>query len=152
VSETNIILKPSLVRAFTKVLLVILLSCVLGGIDDRYRHGHWWSIGYIESLGIPILLMPTLVCIGFVPRRIEYSESEFYLERRLRGVITLPWTDLYSYGTGNGVFLLRFENVNTLQIFAGAFERNEWKAFLKFLNENYPDRKASFWFGPNPIR
>jgi hypothetical protein len=96
--------------------------------------------------------MPTFVCIGFVPKRIEYSDDEFYLERRLWSGFTLPWSDLYSYGTGNNVFLLRFENVSTIQIYAGAFDRKEWKAFVAFLNENYPDKKASFWFGPRPIR
>lgn len=125
---------------------------MLGAIDDRYTHGVWWSIGYVESLGIPLLLMPTVVCIGFVPRWIEYSETEFYLERRIGGGFALRWDDLYPYGNGRGVFLLRFEDVDAIQIYAGAFKRREWKAFLAFLNENYPDRKASFWFGSRPIR
>lgn len=151
-NETTTILKSSLIRAFTKVLLITLLVSVVGGVVDRYRRGHWWSVGYIESLTIPLWLMPTFVCIGFVPKRIEYSETEFYLERWIGSGYTLQWRDLDSYGTGNNVFLLRFDNVNTIQIYAGAFKRMEWKAFLAFLNENYPDRKASFWFGPRPIR
>lgn len=151
-SESNILLKPSFARAFTKVLLVTLLFTVLAGVQDRYRRGHWWSIGYSESLAIPLLLTPAFVCVGFVPKRIEYSDAEFYLERWIGGGFTLQWKDLYSYGTGHNVFLLRFEGVNTIQIYAGAFEKREWKTFLAFLNENYPDRKASFWFGPKPIR
>jgi hypothetical protein len=68
------------------------------------------------------------------------------------GVRTLPWTQLYAYGTGENVFLLQFTGVSTFQIFAGAFPREEWRAFQSFLTTNYPDKKASFWFGPKEIR
>ena len=119
---------------------------------QRYSTGHWWSADYFASLTIPVLLMPTFVCLMFVPRRIQWSATEFELQPRFGRARTLSWTQLYAYGTGRGVFLLQFRDVHTFQIFAAAFDRDQWQALRDFLAANHPDKKASFWLGPKAIR
>jgi hypothetical protein len=88
----------------------------------------------------------------FVPRRIQWSATEFQIQPRFGRAKTLPWTQLYAYGSANNVFLLQFSDVSTFQIFAGAFPRDEWRAFRSFLMTNHPDKKAWFWLGPKAIR
>ena len=150
--QTDIILKPSLTRAFAQVLLLTLLVVVIAAVSEWYRSGLWWSADYCVSLSIPMLLMPTFVCLMFVPRRIVWSSSEFQIQPRFGASQKLPWTQLYAYGRGRGVFLLQFTDVGTFQIYTGAFSRSEWRAFRLFLTSNYPDMKTSFWFGPKAIR
>jgi hypothetical protein len=151
-NETTQTLRPNLTRAFFRVLFVCLALVPIAAVADRYRLGHWWSPGYVASLIIPLLVMPTAVCLMLVPRRIQWSAIEFTVEPRFGRPQTLPWTQLYAYGSGNNVFLIQFTGVSTFQIFAGAFSRDEWRAFRSFLATNYPDKKASFWLGPKAIR
>jgi len=145
-------LAPSIPRAFVRVFFQCLLVAAVAAVSERYRNGHWWSPDYIASLAIPLLLMPTLVCLMFVPRRIQWSEREFLIQSRFGAPRSLPWTQLYAYGSGNNVFLLQFSGVATLQIFSGAFDPVQWKALQAFLATTHPDKKALFWLGPKAIR
>src|SRR5205085_12023851 len=145
-------LVPNLTRAFLRVLAVCLAVTAVGAVADRYRVGHWWSPDYFASLGIPLLLMPTAVCFMFVPRHIRWSASEFEVQPRFGRAQVLPWTQLYAFGNSNNVFLIQFRDVPTFQIFAGAFDREQWRVFRAFLTTNHPDKKASFWVGPKAIR
>jgi hypothetical protein len=96
--------------------------------------------------------MPAFMCLMFVPRRIQWSATEFQIQHRFGRGHSLPWTQLHAYGCGNNVFLLQFAEVSTFQIFAGAFSRREWRAFRSFLTTHYPGKKAIFWLGPKAIR
>lgn len=145
-------LTPNLSRTFVRVFLFLFLVIAVASVWQRFHDGHWWSANYFASLAIPLLLMPTFVCLMFVPRRIQWSATKFQIQPRFRRAQTLPWTQLYAYGSGNNVFLLKFTGDSTFQIFAGAFPREEWRAFQSFLTINHPDKKARFWLGPNPIR
>lgn len=145
-------LTPNLPRAFVRVFLTVSFIAAIAAVSERYHDGHWWSADYFASLPIPLLLMPTFVCIAFVPRRIQWSAVEFEIQPRFGRTQNFPWTQLYAYGSGNGVFLLQFSGVSTFQIFAGAFRRNEWRTFRSFLKTKHPDKKAWFWLGPKAIR
>jgi hypothetical protein len=145
-------LTPNLPRAFVRVFLLVFLVTAIAAVWQRYHDGHWWSADYFASLVIPLLLMPTFVCLMFVPRCIHWSATEFQIQPRFGRAQTLPWIQLYAYGSGNNVFLLQFTGVSTFQIFAGAFPRDEWRAFRSFLTTNHPDKKARFWLGPKAIR
>jgi hypothetical protein len=150
--QTSQTLLPNLTRAFVGVFFVCLPFISLAAIFDRYRLGHWWGLDYIISLGIPLLVLPSAVCLMFVPRRIRWSTAEFEIQPRFGRTRTLPWAQLYAYGTGNNVFLLRFTDVPTFQIFAAAFDRNQWRSFRDFLATKHLDKRASFWLGPKAIR
>lgn len=151
-SQTTQTLLPNLTRAFLRVLFVCLALIPFGAIAERYRLGYWWSPGYFASLAIPLLVMPTAVCLIFVPRHIKWSATEFEIQPRFGRVRTLPWTQLYAFGSGNNVFLIQFKDVPTFQIFAGAFDREQWRALRAFLTTSHPDKKASLWLGPKAIR
>jgi len=96
--------------------------------------------------------MPTFVCLAFVPRRIEWSEAEFKIQTRFRQARTFPWERLCAYGNGRGVFLLEFNDCQTFQIYAGAFQNKQWQEFQTFLERNHPDKKNSYWIGAKAIR
>ena len=150
--QTSKTLTPNLARAFLRVFLLILFVSAIVAVFERYDNGQWWSADYFASLVIPLLLMPICVCLMFVPRRIRWSATEFEIQLRFGRIQTLPWTQLYAYGSGYNVFLLQFTGVSTFQIFAGAFRRDEWLAFRSFLTTNHPGKKPSFWLGPKAIR
>lgn len=136
---------PSFSRVFVRIFLIVLFLIAIGAVSDRYRTGHWWSADYFASLAIPLFLSPACIWFMFVPRHIKWSAAEFQIQPRIRRGQTLPWTQLYSYGSGNNVFLLEFTGVSRFQIFAGAFNHDEWQNFRSFLTANYPEKKASFW-------
>ena len=151
-NATTQTLLPNLTQAFLRIFCVLLALIAFGAIADRYRLGHWWTADYFASLIIPLLLMPTAVCLMFVPRRIRWSPTEFEVQPRFGRAQVLPWTQLYAFGNGNNVFLIQFRDVPTFQIFAGAFDREQWRVFRAFLTTNHPDKKPSFWVGPKAIR
>jgi hypothetical protein len=150
--EQTTTLTPSLARAFVRVFLTLLLLITIVAIIERYDTGRWWNPDYFVSFAIPLVVGPIAVCLMFVPRRIRWSATEFQIQPKFGSVQTLPWTLLYAYGPAYNVFLLQFTGVNTFQIFAGAFRRDEWRAFRSFLKTNHADKKAHIWLGPKAIR
>ncbi|XHR29088.1 MAG: hypothetical protein ACFUZC_00700 [Chthoniobacteraceae bacterium] len=146
------VLQPSFSRAFVRILAEIMLACAVGAVWERYRLGYWWSVDYMASLLILLLVFPVIVCVMFVPRRFDWCETELKIQLFLRREKVVPWNRLYAYGTGNNVFLLQFEGLSTFQIYAGAFKSAEWKEFRAYLTATYPRKKARFWLGPKAIR
>jgi hypothetical protein len=146
------LLTPSFFRSSTKVLIGLLAITVAGYLWDGYHDKNWWGAGYIESLSIPFVIAPVLVWFIFVPRRLEYSDSEFVIDRRFTSICSLPWSQLCYYGKGNNVFMIQFEGRQAFQFFAGAFSKSEWAAFLAFLSDRFPDKKASGYIGARMFR
>ena len=130
----------------------MLFVSALADYYQYYKSGHWWDSNYCATLIIPFLLMPTFVCLMFVPRRIEWSEIEFKIQTRFGQTRMFPWEQLYAYGSGKGVFLLKFDDVSTFQIYAAAFNSGQWQQFKTFLDRNHPDKEASYWIGTKPIK
>jgi hypothetical protein len=141
------ILNASFVRAFTKTLTTLLVVSSAAYLWDGYYDGKWWDVGYIESLSIPLVIFPVIVWFMFVPKRLEYSESDFVIDRRFAKICTLPWSQLRYYGPGNNVFMIQFEGRQAFQLFAGAYGRSEWAAFLAFLSNRFPHQRASGYLG-----
>jgi hypothetical protein len=151
-AESMNTLAPSLLRAFIRVFLLILAVTTFGAVYQRYSSGVWWSPDYFVSLIIPLLFVPTCVCLMFVPRWIRWSKSEFHIQPRFGAPRCLSWATLYAFGNCNNVFLLQFTGVATFQILAGAFDPVQWKAFRAFIDTNHSEKKALLWLGPKAIR
>src|ERR1700690_2452729 len=110
---------PSFARVAIRWGGTVILVSVLAYFYQGYREGKWWDASYIASLGIPITFMPVAVWFMFVPRFLEYSETEITIVTRL-GKYTYSWDDLYCYGVGNGVFKIKFSgDSQPCQIYSG---------------------------------
>jgi hypothetical protein len=114
-----------------------------------FGQGKWWTLDYIYSLGIPVVLSPVIVWFMFVPRRIEYSDTQITISTLL-GTQTYAWSDLYCYGTGRGVYKIQFTgDSQPYQIFAGAYSDQEWSQLVALMNTRFPDRvQSGFSIGP----
>ena len=145
------VLLPSLSRTILRVLLSVLAVTVLGAVIQRWQTGYWWEAGYDASLAIPVTLFPLAVYFMFVPRRIEWSSSEFFI-RTWGRTETFPWERLFAYGSGRGVFMLQFSGSATFQIYSGAFEPAQWRELRQFLVTTFPTKQSRFWIGPRAIR
>lgn len=148
-SETENVLAPSFVRAYWRVLLVVLIVLPLSAVNDRYRLGHWWDTSYWLQVIAVILLFPLPVYLMFTPREIRWSFEGFEITPRLGQPRKLSWTELLAYGDGRGVFMLQFANARRIQFFAGAFDPVQWRQFKSFLEANHPGKKPS-WFATWP--
>jgi hypothetical protein len=148
VNDSSIVMKSSLARAVANISLGMLIFGALTAIGTYYRHGHWPTLFDVEGFMLAMVLMATVVCLAFRPRSIAYDEEGVQIENIFGRTRTLRWLDLYSYGNGNNVFFLKFEDASNIQILPGGFKRTEWKAFIEFLNREYPDERAHFWGAP----
>ena len=145
-------LHPSFARAAASVLAVVAAFTAATYFWQGYHEHHWWTRDYIVSLLIPFTIMPLAVCIMFVPRRLEFSETHFTIQLPFRRLYTIAWVDLEHYGSGENVFMMQFSDVGTFQIFAQAFRRSEWRMLKNFLSATFPERKASGYFGDRMFR
>ena len=145
------VLSPSFLRALVRVFLTTLAIVPISAVLQRWQTGHWWSLGYCLSLSLPITIFSLVVCIGFVPLRVEWSPTEFFIRTRAR-TGTFPWEQLHAYGPAYGVFLLQFSGAATFQMHVGAFKPAEWQAFSQFLATTYPSKRARLWVGPFSVR
>ena len=94
--------EASLGRASARLLLEPLALAMFSALVSRGFDGPWWSSGYVASLAIPLLILPTVVCFFLVPRSIGWTSAEFQLCPLLGRVETLPWSRLCSLGHGRG--------------------------------------------------
>ena len=145
-AHTRRVLVPSFTRALVRVFLSTVAVAVASGFLQRWQTGQWWSFGYCLSLLIPLTIFPLVVCVAFVPRRIEWSEAEFFIQTRAR-TGRFAWEQLHAYSSsdrGFGVYLLQFTGAATFQIYLGAFEPAQWGALREFLVTTYPSKRATF--------
>jgi hypothetical protein len=145
-------LHSSFIRAGASVLAAIALLTGATYFWQGYHENHWWARDYLISLLIPFTIAPFAVCIMFVPRRLEFSDTHFTIQLPFRRLYTMEWEDLDYYGSGPNVFMMQFSGVGTFQIFAQAFRRSEWRTLKTFLSTKFPDRKASGYFGDRMFR
>ena len=90
-------------------------------------------------------MMPLIVYVAFTPRRIEWSDTEFFIQLRLDNGRSFTWQQLKAFGDGNNVFVLRFHDARAYQIDFRAFDRAEWQVFLTFLRSQHPDKRSKSW-------
>jgi len=139
--------EPKFWRVALRVGATVIAVSIAGYFLQGWQQHGWWSLGYIESLSIPVAIMPVAVWFMFVPGWFEYSEDEISLRTLLRQG-TYSWDMLDAYGPGRGVFMIQFKgDSGAYQIFSGAYSRAEWQAFSSFLETRFPDRKTSFSIG-----
>jgi hypothetical protein len=144
--------KPSFWRVVLRVGSAVVVFSVIGYFLQGWQEHKWWSLGYIESMSIPVVIMPVAVWFMFVPSWFQYSEEEISLRTILRQG-TYAWDMLDAYGPGPNVFMLQFKgDSGAYQIFSGAYPRKEWQAFKKYLEIRFPERKCSFSIGGRLIR
>jgi hypothetical protein len=107
------------------------------------------------TLAIPFTLLPILIYLGFVPRRLRYNAKNLEFASRFTGVVLLPWTNMLHWGSGNHAFLIEFDKQilqrGTLQICLWFYSRQTRNEFKNFLTANFPDRKTCIWFGVHGI-
>ena len=145
-------LEPSFLRVFLRVGTLVVAASVIGYLWQGIHEGKWWTLGYIASLAVPVVLMPVAVWFMFVPSFFEYSEEEISLRMLFREG-TYAWDMLDAYGPGRGVFMIQFKgDTGAYQILAGAYSRREWQAFRTLLETRFPDQRSSFSIGGRLIR
>jgi hypothetical protein len=140
-------LRPSFLRCVAWVTLGLVVVTAATYFWEGYREHHWWTRDYILTLLVPFAIVPVVVWFMFVPRRLEFNDSEFTIQYPFRPLHILEWADLKYYGPGPNVFMIEFIDVGTFQIFPRAFRRSEWRLLKNFLSTTFPDRKASGYFG-----
>jgi hypothetical protein len=136
-------LHPSFLRATASVLASMVAVAAAGYFWEGYHNHHWWSRDYLLSLLIPFAIMPAVVCVVWVPWRLEFSPTELTIQFLFRPLHTIEWDDLHYYGWFRGVYGLQFRTSGTLTFYPQALPRREWRAFKTFLRTTFPERKAS---------
>lgn len=135
-------LRPSFIRCAFAVAVSLLFVSAIAYFLDRYQETNW-PREYMLTLLIPFAIAPTLVWFMFVPKRLEFSETQFTIQFPFRPLHTLDWSDLEYYGAGENVFMIQFASIGTFQIFGQAFRRNDWRLLRNFLRSTFPDKRAS---------
>jgi len=134
-------LRPSLTRIFISIDSFILIVIVFGYFQQGYMDGKWWTMGYICSFSILLVVAPLLVWLIWVPRVLEYSESHIRVVTIWRESLE-PWNQVKSYGYGTGIFTLRFKHkFQGYQIWSEAYSDSDWGRFTDYLETCLPDRE-----------
>jgi len=97
-------------------------------------------------------VMTLFVCLMFIPRELEYDADWFQCSPPFRRPCSYVWKNLEAFGWGEGVFLLKLRSRDALLISGCAFRRREWRAFLKMLRSEHPEKKCSHWINVTPVR
>jgi hypothetical protein len=140
VEDTPVDLKPRFWRTvswFYLVWFVLLGLSHIAGARVKPTGGLYITL---ISIATPPAVIGSLIWFFFVPRRLEFSNTDIMIKPALESLRTLGWEELESYGPGRGVFILRFSGCSPFQIFTLGFRRSEWRLLKRFLHENFPDR------------
>jgi hypothetical protein len=142
-------LTPSFLLVALKVGLVIMLVSLVPFFSQGHIWEQWSGWDSILPLAAPTIIAPILVWFMFVPRSLEFSETEIAIITLL-GKHSYPWTELYCYGSGRGVYKIQFSgDFQPYQIFSGAYPSEEWSKLIEFMKTSFPEReRASFSLGP----
>ena|ERR1017187_6281138 len=143
---------PSFWRASGMVLAACLAVTFATYLLQGYNGGKWWSLGYTASLLIPITFAPLFVWFAFVPKLLEVTDDTISIGFYFRGSHTFSWQELTFWGSGQAVFMMRFDKRLTFQIFASAYPSDQWSRFIGFLFLRFPERKAHGWLAIWPFR
>ncbi len=136
-------LHPSFFRAAIVLLIWFVGLAAATYFWQGYYQHHWWSRDYFLTLLIPFALLAIVVCLVWVPWRLEYSDTELTIQFLFRPLHVLAWEDLQYYGWFRGVYGLQFHNEGTFTFYPQAFPHREWRTFKGFLFTTFPERKAS---------
>ena len=144
-------LNPSFPRlalsAFRLMFAVALVAYFFQGFVEH----KWWSLQYCLTLLIPIVVMTVAVWFMFVPKYLRFDNNHIQFQFFLRPAYGLLWSDLYRWGNIRNVLILQFTGGKSVQIAPSAYTPKDWSALTDLLRQNFPDRKARFWFGDRAI-
>ena len=142
-------LHPSFLRVLLKVGVFLGISLGFCYVASGHaRSDSQTTFDDISGIAVACILFPTFIWFAFVPKVIEFSDREITLETFL-GKSTYTWdSDLYCYGPGRNVFMIKFApDRQPYQIFAGAYSGEEWKKLTDLLNARFSDRKMAYYVG-----
>ncbi len=123
------------------MLLVTLVS-------NWLHHAAFDPTLFDPTLAIPFTLAPIFVWFAFVPRLLEFSDSQLHVGFWLRPDCSFNWSDLQNFGPGRGLFVLRFGDAGSLSLFSQAYPSGEWAKLKTFLQNTYPGCASGFWSAP----
>jgi len=142
--------------------LWLFLRTVLGGLVavtlftylwQGFQEDHWWSLDYVLTLAIPIILIPWVVWLAFVPKTFELLDEALHIRFAFRRDQKIDWNELKFWGNGGeATFLLQFQNRRTFQIALVAFPRDQRRQLIDFLKRRFPQREAGGWLGIRGFR
>jgi hypothetical protein len=140
VKDTPVDLKPSFVRTVSGFYLVWFVLLGLSYITGSWvKHAEELYVSLI-AIAIPPAALGSLTWFFFVPRRLEFSNTDITIKPALESLRTLGWDELEYFGPGRGVFILQFSGCSPFQIYTLGFRRSEWRLLKRFLYDNFPDR------------
>ena len=144
VKNAPVDLKPSFLRtvsSFYVVFIALFALSYVTGASSKYA-------GEADNAWIGLIIVPavlgSLIWFFFVPRRLEFSNSDITIKPALESLQIFDWDELEYFGPGRGVYVLQFYGSSTFQIFTFGFRRSQWRLLKRFLYENYPERVGSF--------
>ncbi len=132
------------------------IAIILCYLAQGLTHGNWWTAKKICSFAILIIIVPGIVWFLFVPRLLEFSETEITITTLWRKH-TYPWQELLAYNghRGNGFWALYqifFDSDDTPHnIFLGAYSEEDVLKLNNFIITRFPKQAAAsmLWNGPN---
>lgn len=133
---------PSVQRSTVSVLRVMLIGTVATYFYQGFVAHKWWSVGYVLSLAIPFMIVPTAVWFMFVPGHLEFDDLSLFVQPRFRNMLTLQWSEMIHWGKGQGVFFIRFSGGQIISIFSRAYPPEHWINLTEILSAKFPDRTA----------
>lgn len=151
-------IKPNYIIGFGKIFAeaFITAAVVLGIVS--YLHGEGIRVGH--SLGMAAfagIVIGISVAVIFTPTEITWDEERIRIRALFRVPGDFTWKQLDAWSPAwmtllNGTFLLKFEDRQAYQIARVGFRSGDWKIFQSFLQERFPKKKISLWFGVRPVR
>ena len=140
-------LRPSFLRTLCSFFLVFgALTALFYVFGTSSTHAGDSQETLLGSLLVSTLL-GSLVWFFFVPRRLEFSDTQFTIKAPLGRLQTFRWDELEYFGPGRGVFVIQFLGCSSFQIFTFGFPHSKWRLLKRFLYDNFPDRAGSFSIG-----
>jgi hypothetical protein len=147
---------PHSVATGIGIVLGLMTSVTVAAyfIEGYFRH-HWWTPHYIATFAIPFTIAVVVQYIWFVPRRLCWDHETLEVDTWLGGNFRCPWSQLRHWGSPDMTFTLECGNMfgdgRSFQLALNYFTPESVKALRDFLNDNFPDRQASFWIGRHGI-
>jgi len=138
--------KPSVLLFLQKELGALIAVSVLGYLWQGLFENLWWSSDYVLSLSIPIVLIPCITWVAFVPVKMEMSDESLRIKFLFREDRKVDWSELESWGGGEVVFGLEFTSRPTIHMVLFALPRDQRRHLIDFLKRRFPDRRAGGWF------
>jgi hypothetical protein len=133
-------------RAVARILGMLMLLAAFAIVVERWRTGHWWTRDYLWGLAGASALFVSIVCIMFVPRRIELTDDVLVIDYLFDRRITIPLDELERYMHAE-VFMVQVRDRGAYQFCGDGFPRAEWRAFVREVETRFPERKAHWYAG-----